>query len=168
MSASGTNGKSLAVGRAGISLVLVGIGTLAIYQFLVTTVDVQLIAAAQADAQATANAAAAGALADLPNGAVAVIRTAGEIISSRKSVSEAARLGDAEIQVGHWDSADRSFSTGPGKPNAVCTTVRVKKPLSLVGMVFGGNDEQVEARAIAVNKSSVKTLVAEKGVSSAN
>jgi len=168
MSGSGTTGTSLSVGRAGLSLVLVGIGVLALYQFIVTTVDVQLIAAAQADAQATANAAAAGSIADLSNGTVAVIRKAGQIISSRKSISDAARLGDAEIQIGHWDAAGRTFATGPGKPNAVRTTVRVRKQLGLLGMVFGGSGQQIEAQAIAIDKSTGKTLVATKGISSAN
>jgi Putative Tad-like Flp pilus-assembly len=168
MSGIGATGRSLSVGRAGISLVLVGVGFLALYQFVVTTVDVQLVAAAQADAQATANAAAAGSIADLSNGAVAVIRTAGQIISSRKSVSDAARLGDAEIQIGHWDPADRSFSTGPGKPNAIRTTVRVRKQLSMLGMVFGGSGQQIEAQAIAIDKSAGKTLVATKGITTAN
>lgn len=168
MSGSGTTGKSLSVGRAGISLVLVGIGALALYQFIVTTVDVQLIAAAQTDAQATANAAAAGSIADLPNGAVAVIRTVGQIISSRKSVSDAARFGDAEIQIGHWDAAGRTFVTGPAKPNAVRTTVRVRKQLGLLGMVFGGSGQEIEAQAIAIEKTAGRTLVATRRISTSN
>jgi hypothetical protein len=168
MSGSDTTATSLSLGRAGISLAFVGIGVLALYQFVVTTVDVQLITAAQADAQATANAAAAGSIADLPNGAVAVIRTAGQIISSRKSVSDAARLGDAEIQIGHWDPADRSFSTGGGKPNAVRTTVRIRKQFSLLGMAFGGSGQQIEAQAIAIDRAAGKTLLATKGMSTAN
>jgi hypothetical protein len=168
MSKGGTTPKSLAMGRAGITLVLVGIGVFTLYQFVVTTVDVQLIAAAQADAQATANAAAAGAIGELPHGAVAVIRTAGQIISSRKSVSDAARLGDADIQIGQWDATGRSFSTGPGKPNAVRTTVRLRKQLSLVGMIFGGEGQQIEARAIAISKTAGKTLVALEGISTTN
>jgi hypothetical protein len=168
MSGSGTTATSLSLGRAGISLALVGFGVFALYQFVITTVDVQLIAAAQADAQATANAAAAGSIADLPNGAVAVIRTAGQIISSRKSVSDAARFGDAEIQIGHWDAAGRTFAAGPGKPNAVRTTVRVRKQLGLLGMVFGDSGQQIEVQAIAIDKTAGKTLVATKGTSTAN
>ncbi len=167
MTGSGTSGKSLSLGRAGFSLVLVGAGVLGLYQFVVTTVDVQLIAAAEADAQATANAAAAGSIADLPNGAIAVIRTAGQIIASRKATSEAARFGDAEIQIGQWDAAGRTFATGPGQPNAVRTTIRVRNLSGLLGMVLGVKGRQIEAQAIAVRKTAGVTLLATKGVSSA-
>jgi hypothetical protein len=163
MSGSDTNGRSLALGRAGISLALVTAGILTLYQYVATTVDVQMIAAAQADAQATANAAAAGAITELPNGAVAVIRTAGQVIASRKSVSDAARLGEAEIQIGQWDAIGRSFSTGPGKPNAVRTTVRLRNQSGLLALVFGGHMREVEAQAIAVRKSAGATLIAAKG-----
>ena len=163
MSGSDTHGRSLALGRAGISLALVTAGILTLYQYVATTVDVQVIAAAQADAQATANAAAAGAIAELPNGAVAVIRTAGQVIASRKSVSDAARLGEAEIQIGQWDATGRSFSTGPGKPNAVRTTIRLRNQSGLLALAFGGHVREVEAQAIAVRKSAGATLIATKG-----
>jgi Putative Tad-like Flp pilus-assembly len=168
MSPSGTTARSLSLGRAGITLALVAGGTLTLYQFVATSVDVQLIAAAQADAQATANAAAAGAIAELPHGAVAVIRTAGQVIASRKAISDAAKLGEADIQIGYWDAVGRSFSTGPRKPNAVRTTIRLRSQIGLLGMVFGGRGQQIEVQAIAVHKSIGAPLIATKGTSSAN
>ena len=168
MSGSDTNAKSFSLGRAALSLSLVTAGIFMLYQYVATTVDVQMFAAAQADAQATANAAAAGAIAELPHGAVAAIRTAGQVITSRKAVSDSARLGEAEIQVGQWDVSGRSFSTGPGKPNAVRTTIRLRHQSGLLGLVFGGHVREVEAQAIAVRKSAGATLIATKGTSSAN
>jgi hypothetical protein len=165
MSGSDTNARSLALGRTGIGLALVTAGIFMLYLYVATTVDVQMFAAAQADAQATANAAAAGSIIELPNGAVAVIRTAGQVIASRKSLSDAARLGEAEIQIGQWDANGRSFSTTPGKPNAVRTTIRLRNHSGLLGLVFGGRVREVEAQAIAVRKSAGATLIATTGSS---
>jgi hypothetical protein len=156
------------MGRTAVSLTLVTAGILMLYQYVATTVDVQMYAAAQADAQATANAAAAGAIAELPNGAIAVIRTAGQVIASRKAVSDAAKLGEAEIQIGQWDASGRRFLTGPGQPNAVRTTIRLRHQSGLLGLVFGGHEQEIEARAIAVRKPAGATLIATKGPSSTN
>jgi hypothetical protein len=164
MNGPDTTCKSLSLRRAAFSLALVGAGVVALYQFVIVTIDVQLVATAEADAQATANAAAAGSLADLPNGPIAVIRKAGQIIASRKATSQAARFGDTEIQIGHWDAASRTFAAVPGKPNAVRTTVRVRNLSGLLGTGLSGR--QIEAQAIAVQKTAGAALLATKGVSS--
>lgn len=160
MSASGTTAKSLSLGRAGFSLVLAGVGVLALYQYVATTVDVQMIAATQAEAQSLANAAAAGAVLSLPQGSVAVIRTADEIIASRTKANPAMRAADPEIQIGHWDAAGRSFSAGTFSPNAVRTKIRVHAQPGFLGNLLGGGAE-VEVQAIAVVKSGGNALVAQ-------
>src|SRR5580693_2434594 len=60
--------KSLSIGHAGLSLVLVAAGVLALYAFVATTLDVQFLAQGQGEAQAMANAAAAASVVELPKG----------------------------------------------------------------------------------------------------
>jgi putative Tad-like protein involved in Flp pilus assembly len=160
MSASGTTAKSLSLGRAGFSLVLVGLGVFVLYQYVATTVDVQMIAATQSEAQSLANAAAAGSVLDLPKGSIAVIRTADQIIAAKTKANPGLRSADPEIEIGHWDAASRSFSVGAASPNAVRTKIRVRTQPGLLGNFVGG-EHQIEAQAVAVIKSGSNSLVAE-------
>ena len=160
MSGSGTIAKSLSLGRAGFSLVLVGLGVFVLYQYVATTVDVQMMAATQAEAQSLADAAAAGSVVDLSKGSVAVIRTADQIIASKTKANPGMRSADPEIQIGYWDAASRSFSAGTVSPNAVRTKIRVRTQPGFLGKLLGGEHE-IEAQAVAVIKSGSNSLVAE-------
>jgi hypothetical protein len=165
MTVASTTTKSLSVGHAGLSLVLVAAGVFALYAFVATTVDVQFLAQAQGEAQAMANAAAA-AVVELPKGTLAVLSAVSRVLASQKAGSLAACDRDREIQIGHWDAAGHSFSTGPGKPNAVRITIRVRNHSGLFGPSRNGGEQPIEARAIAVLEPAGNSLVAENGATS--
>jgi hypothetical protein len=163
MPGTGTTAKSFSVGHAGLSMVLVAAGVLALYVFVATTLDVQFLAQAQGEAQAMANAAAAASATELPKGTVAVLSAVSRVLASQKAGSLAACDRDPEIQIGHWDAAGHSFTTGPGKPNAVRVTIRVRNHGELFGPSRNGGEQPIEAQAIAVLEPAGHSLVADNG-----
>jgi len=155
--------KSLSIGHAGLSLVLVAAGVLALYAFVATTLDVQFLAQGQGEAQAMANAAAAASVTELPKGTVAVLSAVSRVLASQKAGNLAGCDRDPEIQIGHWDAAAHSFTTGPGKPNAVRVTIRVRNHGGLFGPPRNGGEQPIEAQAIAVLEPAGHSLVADNG-----
>ena len=163
MTVASTTSRSLSVGHAGLSLVLVAAGVLALYGFVATTLDVQFLAQAQAEAQAMADAAAAASVAELPKGTVAVLGAVSRVLASQKAGRLAASDREPEIQIGHWDAAGHAFSTGVGKPNAVRITIRVRNHGGLFGPSRDVSEQPIEAQAIAVWKPVGGTQVATTG-----
>jgi Putative Tad-like Flp pilus-assembly len=133
---------------------------MALFAFIAMAVDAQFRAEVRAELQLAANAAAVGSVADLPKGAVAVFRTAGHIIGSRKARPGLGRGCEQKIEIGHWDAAGRSFSTGAA--NAVRITIRVRSEQGLFGPFTGSSQHQTEARAVAIVKPLGNALVAEE------
>jgi hypothetical protein len=136
--------------RSGLVLVIAATGVATLHVLVVGIAETQSRAEIQADVQSVANAVAVGSVADLPKGAVAVIRAAGRIIGSQKPGSLVARYGQQEIQIGHWDASGQSFSTAGGKPNAVRITMRIRNEQGLFATFLGGSEHQIEAHAVAV------------------
>ncbi len=101
---SQTGRRSQTAGTAGIILFSVAVGVMALFTLLLAVSDARSRAERQAETQTAANAAAAGAVADLPKGTAAVLRSAGRILGSQKVEGLPGRFGAQAIQVGHWDA----------------------------------------------------------------
>lgn len=134
---SQTGGRSQTAGPAGIALLSVAVGVIALFTLLVAVVDARSRADRQAETQAAANAAAVGAAADLPKGTAAVLRSAGRILVSQKAEGLPGRFGAQAIQVGHWDAAQQSFANGAGEPKAVRITVHLSNDRTLCALFPG-------------------------------
>jgi hypothetical protein len=139
-----------------------------LFAFVVATVDRHLRANVRADLQSAANAAAVGSVADLPKGVAAVLRTAGGIVGSQKAERLLPRGGEQEIEIGYWDAAGQSFSTGTTKQNAVRIMIRVRYEQGLFAAFVGSQECQTEARAVAVLMPPGNLLIAQAGTTTTN
>ena len=158
---SQTGGRSQSAGTAGIVLFSVAVGVMALFALLLALSDARSRAERQAETQAAANAAALGAVADLPKGTAAVLRSAGRILGSQKVEGLPGRFGAQAIQVGCWDAAGQSFTTGAGAPNAVRVTVRLSDERTLCALFPGSRTESpIEASAVALLDTAGHPVVA--------
>jgi Putative Tad-like Flp pilus-assembly len=159
---SQTGARSQTAGAAGIVLFSVAVGVMALFTLLVAVSDARSRAERQAETQAAANAAAVGAVADLPKGTAAVLRSAGRILGSQKAEGLPGRFGAQAIQVGHWDAAGQSFVSGAGEPRAVRITVRLSNERTFCALFLGSRTESpIESSAVAVLDTTGHPVVAE-------
>jgi len=159
-----TIGRSLSAGHARLALFVAVAAVFAIHTVVVFTADAQARAEAQVEVQSLADAAALGSAAELPHGAVAVLRAASRIIGSQTQRSR--RSSEQKVQVGHWDAQRQTFSSDAMHPDAVEITIRLRNEPPFTAL--SGSSEPIEGRAIAVFKPAGKTLVAQARETSAS
>jgi hypothetical protein len=166
VSISTTSARSSSARFAGVALILATVGVLLLYTFVAFTADAQTRAEMLSEAQSAANAAALGSVAEVPRGTIAVIRAASHIIGTRQA-QRSLPSAEQHVMLGHWDAAGQSFATGPGKPNAVQITIRLKNDRQRSAFL-GITEDPIEAQAIAVIGLVGKSLVADASDASAS
>jgi hypothetical protein len=144
-------------------LVVTAFAIIAIFALTAVATDARLRVEARAEVQAVANAVAAGSVADLPKGAVAVIRTAGTLFLSERAGTSWRQSGEQDVQIGRWDASGQTFSTGMERPNAIRVTIRLRNEPGPFATFLGSACQPIEASAIAVREPLDQSLATATG-----
>ena len=140
--------------EGGFVLVLVTIGMLLIAGFAALAVDGARLASMRSQCQVTADGAALAAVNELPDLAAVRARAIEYAGKNMPPGLHGATLDPADVETGHWDPDDRSFTPGGVPSDAVRLTIRRTAdsgnavPLTL-GRVFGLDSSDVLATAVA-------------------
>ncbi len=137
-------------GRRGAITVLTALLMVMMMGFLAFSIDTGYIATVKTELQRATDAAAYAGASELINGSTSARAEAFEFLGLNKVGNKALTSTDAQIDFGHWDSVAKSFVVSEEQPSAVRVVASSGQQPLFFGRVFGRDQFNTQARAIAI------------------
>ncbi len=112
-------------------------------------VDLGYISTTQTELRRAVDSGALAGAGVLVNGSAATTPVVKQYVKANKVGGRAATDVEITVETGFWDSSTKSFSVSDDRPSAVCVFAERKKQPLFFARIFGRNDFDIEAEAIA-------------------
>lgn len=142
--------KNTNTNRRGMILVLGVILLVAVFAFVAFTVDIGHMAVVRTQLQGAADAAALGSAQDIPSGGPVVRNSAKSLGALNSAAGEAVAIADADVELGFYDFAAKTFIVNPSAPNAVRVTARVTDKKLFFAPILGTDSFDMSASCIGM------------------
>ena len=142
--------KNTNTNRRGMILVLGVILLVAVFAFVAFTVDIGHMAVVRTQLQGAADAAALGSAQDIPSGGSVVRNSAKSLGALNSAAGDPVAIADADVELGFYDFAGKTFIVNPSAPNAVRVTARVTDRKLFFAPILGTDSFDMSASCIGM------------------
>lgn len=136
--------------RHGAILVLAMILLVGVFAFVALTVDIGYMAVVKTQLQGAADAAALGSAQEIPLGSSTVTASAQSLAGSNKAAGQPVVLDSADVELGFYDFANKTFVVAPTSANAVRVTTRVQDQALFFAPIMGTDKFNQQATSIGM------------------